>query len=64
MTNNPSITRRRRGRPLDVNDRLFLQEVHAYLRTHDLPGLTDDPVDGYQLVISYRRVKPALRKVA
>ncbi len=51
-------------KPLNDRDRQFLAMVNDYLQRNDLNGIKADPVDGYQLVITYRRVKPALRKPA
>ena len=47
---------RSKPRELDVNDRLFLQNVHNYMRDANIRTLKDDPEGGYQLVITYRKL--------
>lgn len=49
-------------RSIDTNDRLFLQNVHNYMMNANLRTLKDDPEDGWQLVITYKRHHPSLKR--
>lgn len=42
---------------LSSDDRKFLDTVHKYLSDNNIKGLLDDPEDGYQLCIRYRKVR-------
>ena len=46
-----------RKEALTEEDRAFLDQVDAFMAKRRYRGISDEPVNGYQLVISYRRVK-------